>query len=117
MGMAGLTLALLCQAAASSTFEEEFSTPRPAQWAFSTGGRGRVEAREGVLAVDLAAAESEKWAYADLHLGIDLPARIEWDQCVAHDSRHMYFGGALLWSGPQGTRYGITAGLGGSGLG
>lgn len=116
-GLSCGVLALLCQASAGSTFVEDFDTPRPALWQFSSGERGRVQIREGVLAVDLATAERGKWAYADLHLGVHLPARIEWEQCVAHDSRHMYFGGALLWSGPQGTRYGIKAGLGGSGLG
>ena len=113
-----LVLALALHGAAEgTTFEESFDRARPGLWQCRAGGAAAAAISAGRLALDMSRPKGGKWAFADLHLSIHLPARIEWDQCLTHDSRHTYFAGALLWPGSKGERFGISAGLGGTGLG
>lgn len=97
-------------------FAETFDNPAPGDWKLLTGGDGKAMIRGGRLVLDLSAPHEGKWAYAELQRAITLPARIEWDQCLAHDSQYTWFCGALVWSLPSGARESVQAGLGGSGL-
>jgi hypothetical protein len=112
-------LALLSCAAfasAQSTLTEPFDTLRSDLWLLNAGEPGRAALDDGKLILDLTEAKRGKWAYAELHQGITLPARIEWDQCPAHDSVHTYFAGLLVWSLADKAGQQLSAGLGGGGL-
>lgn len=94
---------------------EDFSTHRADLWQLSSGVAGTAAMSEGHLVLDLSKAQKGKWAYAQLHLALGLPARIEWDQCPAHDSRYTWFCGASLSASSEGEA--LSAGLGGGGMG
>jgi len=113
-----LICAVLSQppAAEPMTFVEDFDSVRPDLWAFSVGEPGKAVFDQGRLVLDLSAPKKGKWAYADLYQAFPMPARIEWDQCLAHDSPHVWFGGLLVLSLPSGVREALQAGLGGAGL-
>jgi hypothetical protein len=92
-----LPLALLAaHASAESTFVEPFDALREGLWVLSAGGSGKAAVADGRLTLDMSEPKRGKWAFAELHQAITLPARIEWDQCLAHDSPHTYFAGVLV---------------------
>ncbi len=98
-------------------FRDDFSRPAPEMWKLDTGGRGEAAIAGGRLVLDLTSPTAGKWASAQLSQGILLPATIQWDQCLAHDSPHTWFAGIQVISAKAGTREQLAAGAGGSGLG
>ena len=100
-------------AVAGSGFSEDFAAPGAPLWQLSAGGAGKAALEDGRLVLDMSRPAAGKWAFADLSRAIALPARIEWDQCLAHDSPHTYFGGVRVLAGQMK----LTAGIGGGGLG
>lgn len=98
------------------TFVETFDSVRSDFWSFSVGAPGKVAFEEGRLVLDLSVPGKGKWACADLHQSFTLPARIEWDQCLVHDSPHVWFTGLVVTSLSSPERGSLQAGLGGKGL-
>ncbi|HID07722.1 MAG TPA: hypothetical protein EYP10_11325, partial [Armatimonadetes bacterium] len=118
--MKGVAIYLACallivSGAHGGIFREDFSTHRP-RWHLESGGVGKVSIADGRLVLDLSTAKRGKWAFAELHIAITLPARIEWEQCLAHDSRYTWFCGVHLWSARRRVHEWLIAGLGGGGL-
>jgi len=116
--MINALLALALQAsAAAAGFSDDFAEHRTKLWQLSAGGTGKAAVADGRLVLDMSQAKPGKWALADLHMAVPLPARIEWDQQLAHDSPHAYFAGLALMPGSGAAKASFTAGLGGGGLG
>lgn len=99
------------------SFQDDFSGVRPDVWQLGAGGTGKATVADGRLTLDLSQSQKGKWATADLYLAIRLPARIEWDQCLAHNSQWAWFCGATLWSPARGPGEGLQAGIGGGAMG
>ena len=108
---------LLCAATPGADFKEDFSSLRAKLWHCDAGGDGKAEVADGRLVLDLSQPKKGKWAVAHLHLAIPAQARVEWQQCLAHVTRHTYFCGLALGSRADGKGGQVTAGLGGGGLG
>lgn len=94
-------------------FESDFSAPPEALRLIAMGDGAAVVA-DGVLALDLTRPTTGKLAAAELTLPLAPPLRIVWDQRLASDSPHAYWGGIEL----RGRRHPPAAvRLGGSGAG
>ena len=112
---AALALFTLAAAGLCAEYSCDFDRTPPADlWDIHQAGAGLAQVSEGSLLLDMSAPTKGKHVWADLRLVIKLPASIQWDHRLEHDSSHFYLGGVHV--APEGAP-GFQAGLTGKPMG